>query len=101
MASIAMGATDVASYNNTLVASTVDTVTISRDCEKVRVYNDTGTAAIFYTTDGSAPTVNGVNCYRVPASVGAYSEVSVTGVSPTVVKLISSGTPTYSVEGSV
>ena len=101
MASIAMAATDVASYNNTAVASTVDTVTIARDAEFVRVYFDAGTTAIFFTTDGSTPTVNGVNCYRVPATVGAATSVNVTGSSPTIVKLISSGTPTYSVQASL
>jgi hypothetical protein len=95
-----MAATDIASYNNTLVAATEDTVNIGRDCDKVRVYNDTGTAAIFFTTDGTAATVNGANCYRVPADAGAYTTVSVTGASNTKVRLISSGTPTYSVEGS-
>jgi hypothetical protein len=96
-----MGATDVASYNNTLAASTVDTVTISRDAGSVRVYFDSGSTPIFFTVDGSAPTVNGANCYRVPASAGASTSVDVTGVAPTVVKLISSGTPTYSVEATL
>lgn len=101
MASIAMGATDLGSYGNIMVASTVDTVTIARDAETVRITIDAAAAAIFFTTDGSTPTVNGANCYRVPASVGASVEATVTGVSPTVIKLISAGTPTYSVEASL
>lgn len=101
MASIAMGATDVASYNHTLVADTVDTVTIARDAEKVRVYNDTGSAVIWFTVDSSAPAANGGNCYRVPATAGAYTTVTVTGAGNTVVKLVSSGTPTYAVEASL
>lgn len=101
MASVAMSATDVASYNNALGAATVDTVTIARDAEYVRVYNDSGTTAIFFTTDGTVPTVNGSNCYRVPATAGASTSVDVTGVSPTLVKLISSGASTYSVQASL
>lgn len=101
MTTSTMTATDIAKYGVALTASAIDTVTFARDADYVRVYNDTGTAAIYFTTDGSDPTVGGANCYRVPASAGAYTSVNVTGVSPTTVKLISSGTPTYSVEASI
>lgn len=84
----------------TLVASTVDTVTIHRDCDSVEVLNVDGAAAIFFTTDGSTPTVNGAKTTRVPASAGASAAVDVQGGGETVVKLISSGTPSYDVTGS-
>jgi hypothetical protein len=102
MAAYSIAAGEVAAYAKVLVASTVDTVTFTAsDRARVRVYNDTGTAAIFFTVDGSTPTVNGANTYRVPASGGAYMDVEVLTGSATVVKLISSGTPVYSVEGSI
>lgn len=100
MASYSVAAAEVGAYAKVLVASTVDTVTIDRDCDMVRVHNDTGSAAIFFTVDGSAPTVNGQGTYRVPAFAGAYSDVGVTTSGDTTVKLISSGTPTYSVVGA-
>jgi hypothetical protein len=102
VASYTIAAGEIAAYGKALAASTVDTVTFTAsDRNSVRVYNDTGTAAIHFTTDGTTPTVNGANTYRVPASAGAYLTVEVLGGGATVVKLISSGTPTYSVEGSL
>lgn len=102
MASYSIAAGEIAAYGKTLVASTVDTVTFtSSDREMVRVYNDTGTAVIHFTVDGSTPTVNGATTYRVPAVAGAYTSAEVRTAGATVVKLISSGTPTYSVEGSL
>lgn len=101
MASYAVAATEVAAYSKVLVAATVDTVTIDRDCEQVKVTNVTGTAAIYFTTDGSTPTVGGAGTYEVPASALASTVVNRVVGPPSVVKLISAGTPTYSVEGSL
>jgi hypothetical protein len=101
MASYSIAASEIAAYAKVLVASTVDTITFTAsDRIKVRVTNDTGTAALFFTTDGvTDPTVNGAACERVPASAGAYVEVDIATGTATVVKVISSGTPTYSVQG--
>ncbi len=95
-------------HEKALVASTVDTVTYAlgtpgtagaaRVPQAVEVYSD-GAANIYVTVDGSAPTVAGTHCWRVPAVAGA-SVISVADAVPgdaVVVKLISSGTPTYSV----
>lgn len=96
-------------HEKTLVASTVDTVTFSVDVagatpgwgrppKKVEILSD-GADDIYVTTDGSAPTVRGTSCYRVPALSGS----TVIGVQDSnardavVIKLISEGTPTYSV----
>ena len=85
-----------------LAASTVDTVTLDRDYPEVEVVNRDGAAEIYFTVDGSNPTVAGDNTEYLPATSGASVRVSagafVTG-TPTVVKLISSGTPKYSVQG--
>jgi hypothetical protein len=96
-----MAADDIAVYSVALTAATEDTVTFARDCDYVRVYNDTGTAAIHFTVNNTAATVGGSKTYRVAAAAGAYKDVSVPGAGNTTVRLISSGTPTYSVEGSI
>lgn len=80
----------------TLVAATVDTVTFDRDCDRVEVLNATGTADIYFTTEGSTPAVAGKNCYRLPSAIGAL-RVEPDANGNTVVKLISAGTPSYSV----
>lgn len=91
---------EFAVYGVTLVASTVDTVNFDQNRDQIRVHNDSGTAAIHFTVDGSTPTAGGKKTFRVPAFAGAYLDVSVPGGAGTeVVKLISSGTPTYSVVG--
>ena len=101
MATYAASAGDVAVYNKTLGADTVDTVTFTEDRESVRVYNDDGADVIWFTVDGSTPEANGAKSYRVPATAGASVTVDVRTGAATSVKLISAGTPTYSVEGSL
>lgn len=101
MSAYAVAATEVAAYDKTLVASTVDTVTFDRDCEAVRVTFESGAASISITVNGSTPTVGGAGTYKLRAVAGASLEIPVPTAGDTVVKLISSGTPTYSVEGSL
>jgi hypothetical protein len=83
-----------------LVAATADTVTLDADYTAVEILNRSGSAEIFATVDGGpAPTVGGTNCDVLPAAIGSLTiDASAYGV-PTVVKLISSGTPTYTVKG--
>jgi hypothetical protein len=66
----------------------------------VDVLNVDGLAAIYGTLDGSTPTVGGTNCFCVPAAIGSV-QIAFTqgGGQNVVVKLISSGTPTYHVTG--
>lgn len=86
--------------HGTLTASTVATVTLTRDFQRVEVLNVTGSAAIYFTVDGSNPTVAGDDTYVVPAVTGAsFSAPANASGSTTVVKLISSGTPGYAVTG--
>lgn len=95
MASYTVAAGLIAAHAKTLVAATVDTVDFAGNTSAVEVLSD-GAAAIFFTTDGTTPTVNGGNCYVIPA--GGVSSVIVPDRDfDGVVKLISSGTPTYSV----
>ena len=83
----------------TLTASTIATVTLARDREWVEVLNRNGAAEIFFTVDGSNPTVAGAGTFCVPAIAGAAVKVAAPEAATTSVKLISSGIPTYGVLG--
>jgi hypothetical protein len=96
MADHSIAASDRAKHDFALTASTVDTVTFTgTDVGTLQIQSD-GTAAVYYTLDGSTPTVGGGNCFRIPAAVSVDEVQPQTG-SATVVKLISSGTPTLSI----
>lgn len=101
MASYTVAAGEHGAYRKTLVASTVDTVTFDVDLDKVEVIGD-GSSDIFVTVDGSTPTVDGKATFILPAGA-ITSRVIVTNwenrkaAGGTVVKLVSSGTPVYSV----
>ena len=84
------------SEHATLVAATVYTVTLDGDYPKVEVLNRDGTAEIYFTVDGSTPTVGGAGTFVLPATIGTI-EVPVRTSGATVVKLISAGTPKFSV----
>jgi hypothetical protein len=96
VASYSAAAGDVAVHDKTLVASTVDTVTFTDDLDRVEVISD-GAAALYFTTDGSTPTVSGAKCWPLLSGVANTLNVQVDTAGGTVVKLISSGTPKYSV----
>jgi hypothetical protein len=85
----------IGSYANKLTAATFDEVAFTDSLKAVEVTSD-GSAAIYFTTDGSAPTVAGPNTHEIPAVPAARTSV-VSKAGATVVKLISAGTPTYSV----
>jgi hypothetical protein len=94
-------ATKNKAHHGTLTASAVDTVTLSRPTGQVKVINRLGTSEIFYTLDGTAPTVNG-DCYVVVATAGAYDirPNRINNQNAQVVNLISAGAMTYSVENA-
>jgi hypothetical protein len=90
----------ISSKHAQLAANTVDTVTLVSDYSQVEVINRDGAAEIYFTVDGAAPTVGGDNTHMIPAAISgmtanAYAESG----SPTVVRLISAGTPQYTVRG--
>lgn len=99
MASTTVAAGKIGAHNITLSASTVDTVTFTDDVSSVEVINLDGAAAIYYTIDGSTPTVAGANTFVLPATISSAVH-GTPGSAATVVKLISSGTPKYSVQQS-
>lgn len=82
----------------TLVAATVSTVTLDTDYSFLEVVNVTGTASVYFTMDGTTPTVKGNGTIVLPAAIGGV-EVQPPTSGATVVKLISSGTPDVSVRG--
>jgi hypothetical protein len=86
----------LSAVDKTLGASTVDTVTFDHDCERVEVLSD-GAAKLYFTVDGTAPSVGGQNTYVLPAGAANSKIVQVPTAGNTAVKLISSGTPMYSV----
>lgn len=100
MATYNIAANEIGAHSKTLTANTVDTVRLRVDgdhepSDEIEVYSD-GTAAIYFTTDGSAPTVGGAGAYFMPPNPGVRT-VEWPGGNDAVVKLISAGTPTYSV----
>lgn len=104
---VAMG--KVGAHAKVLSAGVVDTVTFALGADqgvagwanvprRIEIITD-GLSDIYVTVDGSAPTVAGDGTYRVPALAGStFIDVEDSNSQdPVVVKLISSGAPTYSV----
>lgn len=81
----------------TLVASTVSTVNLTTNAGRIEVVNVDGAAAVYFTTDGSDPTVAGDDTHVLPAAVSGVEVDDETAGTTSTVKLISSGTPTVSV----
>lgn len=52
-----------------LAAGTVDTVTFTDDVSEIEIVNMTGTAAIYFTVDGTEPTVGGKKTRLLPAAI--------------------------------
>lgn len=82
--------------HGTLTANSVATVSVAPEADEIEVVNVDGNAAIYFTTDGSTPTVEGDNCEVVPGTISVL-RIGTPGDPPYTVKLISSGTPKYSV----
>lgn len=89
--------TEVGLHAITLTANTVRTVTFADDLPSVDVISD-GVADLYYTLDGSDPTVAGKNCYRIPSFAPGVDTRYPPTAGGTTVKLISTGTPTISVQ---
>ena len=82
----------------TLVANTVDTVTLTGTGSTLRVITTNGTAHAYFTAGSvnatvANPTVGGDNTYPAVHGNPGYIDIPWTGNS-VVVKVISSGTPT-------
>lgn len=96
----------MANRRGSLTANTVAVVTIEGDHDEVEVTNTTGSAAIYYTIGTVAnttadPTVAGTDggIFQLPAAVASRVHRRPAQEARTIVKLISSGTPGYDVQG--
>lgn len=85
----------------TLSAGVATTVTFTENFGYVEVLNVDGAGAVpvYFTADGSTPTVGGNGCNIVLGSAGAFLVVADKTSGATVVKVISAGTPKISVRG--
>jgi hypothetical protein len=80
----------------TLTANTVATVDFTINAVRVEVTSRDGIAEVYFTTDGTAPTVGGDNTHMLTATISALEVADERGGNSQV-KLISSGTPAVSV----
>jgi hypothetical protein len=80
----------------TLEAGAVCTVHFPDDIDEVEVLSHDGVAAIYFTVDGTEPAVEGRASRVLPAAISS-AQVEPPTAGPTVVKLISAGTPKVSV----
>lgn len=94
---------EFAAHEKTLAASTADTVTVAGVWPYVEVSNLDGADEIYFSVDGSTPTAKGAATYVVPAAICARVVCvrSFGASNTTVVKVISEGTPRYSVSALV
>lgn len=93
MAVYTVAAGQLAVHNKTLAANIVDAINFDVDPSAVEIQTD-GAAAIYVTTDGSTPTVGGANTHLIPAIAGSRF---IRHGGDRGLRLISAGTPTYSV----
>jgi hypothetical protein len=103
MSNFAVAANEIGAHEKTLVAAAVDTVTFATFRSQVEVVTD-GAASLYFTVDGSTPVAGAANTHYLPATASSKivkcpAQHPSPGVkaSGTIVKLISAGTPKYSV----
>lgn len=85
-------------FNGVLTANVVTTITADASYVEARVLNMDGAAPIYIRTDGVTPASPWDDCEALPAAIG-FLVVRLTrkGV-PSTLKMVSSGTPAYSVK---
>lgn len=89
--------TEARSKTATLVGDQEDTFTLTLPFRFVEVTNVDGASRVAFTVNGAAATVDGDDCYVLPAAVSSR-KVFVNSTRP-VVRVISAGTPVVHVEG--
>lgn len=88
----------VSPQHHTCVAATAHTFTLDKDYALVEVTNVDGAAEVYYRADGTAPGVAADGSHVLPATI-CSDEIDPKTSGPTVVKVISAGTPKVSVRG--
>jgi hypothetical protein len=97
MAAYEVEAGQVGAYEKVLVAKAVDTVTFAQAVAAVEIVGD-GSASIYVSVDGSEPAAKNAACYMLPALPAVrVIDLGGSGGLTRTVKLVSEGTPTYSV----
>ncbi|MEU9498236.1 hypothetical protein [Streptomyces sp. NPDC048196] len=97
MATHTVASGEVGAHALTLTANTIETVAFEGGLGTVTVLSHDGASPVYFTTDGTTPTVAGSHCWCVPAAIGAVT-VPVSTYGPNSIKAISAGTPTISVQ---
>lgn len=88
------------SKHATLVAATVDSVTLSRDYAEVEIVNRGAAGDIYATVDGTTPAPAADNTiYIGPGQALVFALPRRADNTSSAVKLVSAGTPSYSVTG--
>lgn len=90
----------VSSGRITLVPNQVATISFEQNIGADQVISD-GSAAAFYTVDGSEPTLDGLNTFELPEGVHSVDERDTTNLpgTPTdVIKIVSAGSPVVRVQ---
>lgn len=90
-------APSIEAFDGALVGSTILPLTFTKAHVGAEIVNVSGSSPIFFTVDGTAPAVG--TSEEIPAIAGAQARVMFDETELVVVKLISAGTPTYSVVG--
>ncbi len=96
MASYEVAKGKVGAHAKTLAPNVIDSVTFQAVGDMDIEVRSDGVAAIYFTLDGSDPAVGGDHCYELPAAPSVRT-VNRTKNLKQVVKLISAGSPEYSV----
>jgi hypothetical protein len=91
-----INADDFGIHAVTLTAASEDTFTFDTDLDQIEITNHGGIHPVYYTTDGTPATVAGRNTRILPAGWHT-ARVRPYTTGPTVVRVISAGTPTISV----
>lgn len=83
----------------TLTANTVSTFTLDWPAHLVEIVNvdGAGSAAVYVSLDGTAPTVAGAGFHVLPGTIGSVEVGPTASGGIRTVKVISSGTPAVSV----
>lgn len=96
MATYTLNPGDIGTYARVLVGGVVDTVIFPGVVTDVEIYTSGG-STIYVSLDGTDPTTGGGKTLMIPSQQGKRTLRIPNRNDATVVKLISTGTPTYSV----